>query len=192
MLFASETSSLTDSGCSWLRVASRVLRALLHLQPWLSTSRKFLGTGTCDLSQVEQAYASLMVKTLQSTQASRLMGRHICFCPGVNVLDEYHQNQAPGRLEMKVQSVHYKHNTSFTTTSNHNKWTLSGMMSWTASTLHTFIGSSGSYVRMLILPCSRSYGIQTRRPFIIAQLPFSRWQVTQAWTFSNKSSELNG
>ena len=32
----------------------------------------------------------------------------------------------------------------------------------------TFAGSLGHYTRMLMVPCRRSYGIQARRPFVIA------------------------
>ena len=63
---------------------------------------------------------------------------------------------------------------------------MSGITSLTARTLHTFVGSSGRCFRMLMVPCSRSCGTETRKPFVIAWLPFSPWQMTQAWTCPHK------
>ena len=48
---------------------------------------------------------------------------------------------------------------------------MSGITSLTARTLHTIVGSAERCFGMLMVPCSRSCGTETRKPFVIAYLP---------------------
>lgn len=45
---------------------------------------------------------------------------------------------------------------------------------------------------MLMVPCSHPYGIKTRQPFVIAELPSSLWQMTLYGHFITSHCWLNG
>ena len=63
------------------------------------------------------------------------------------------------------------------------RWVMSGILSLTAAILLTFAGSFVCCIVMLMVPCSHLSGIKTRRPCVIAKLPFFLiWQMTLAWT----------